>query len=218
MRKYGTCFFERYAKISLETLLGDEFAGLLNKDRPDLQSPDGVSMGIEVTRAMEESRDAARSLLKEMSGIVPMDEDRADMLQIIGNGYSFGLQGGRYIGYKELDYWSLAMPMTRILQSKISKVGSGLYGDFEKMGLYVFCKDNLTEQRVMKTCKFALDTQVYVDRGYDRLYLSEVSCLHICNLSDGISDNARIVSIPIPQEQRREFYLKALWQDFEESD
>ena len=61
MRKYGTCFFERYAKISLEALLGREFSGLVNKDRPDLQSPDGVSLGIEVTRAMEESREAGIS-------------------------------------------------------------------------------------------------------------------------------------------------------------
>lgn len=217
MRKYGTCFFERYAKISLETLLGGEFAGLVNRDRPDLQSPDGVSLGIEVTRAMEESRDAARSLLKEMAGITPMEEDRDDMLRIIESGYGFGLQGGRYIGSRELNYWSMALPMKRILESKISKVGGGLYGDYRKMGLYVFCKDNLSGLDVMKTCRFALDTQLSVDRGYDTLYLSEVSCLHVCNLSDNVSDSARVASIPISQSQRKEFYLTALWQDLEES-
>ena len=215
MRKYGTCFFERYAKISLETLLGEEFSGLVNKDRPDLQSPDGVSLGIEVTRAMEESRDAARSLLKEIAGISPMDEDRDDMLRIIENGYGFGLQGGRYIGSRELNYWSMALPMKRILESKISKVGCGLYGEFRKMGLYIFCKDNLSGLDVMKICRFALQTQSSVDRGYDRLYLSDVSCLHVCNLADGISDAARVLSIQIPQQQRKDFYLKALWQEFE---
>lgn len=215
MRKYGTCFFERYAKISLETLLGNEFADLINEDRPDLQSPDRYTLGIEVTRAMQESKDAARSLLKEMAGIVPMDEDREDMLQIIESGYGFGLQGGRYIGTKELDYWSMALPIKRILESKISKVSNGFYGDFRKMGLYVFCKDNLSELDIIKTCRFALDTQAYANRGYDRLYLSEVSSLHVCNLSDGISDNARVLSIPIPQEQRKEFYLKALWEGFD---
>ena len=40
-----------------------------NKDRPDLQSPDGVSLGIEVTRAMPESKEAARSMLKEIIDI-----------------------------------------------------------------------------------------------------------------------------------------------------
>ena len=57
-RKYDTCFFERYAQISLATLLGHEFDCLVNLDRPDLQSEDGKSIGIEVTRAMEESRAA----------------------------------------------------------------------------------------------------------------------------------------------------------------
>lgn len=215
IRKYGTCFFERYAKISLETLLGREFADLINEDRPDLQSPDRLSIGIEVTRAMEESRDAARSLLKEIAGIAPMEEDRLDMIRIIESGYGFGLQGGRYIGSKELNYWSAALPMKRILESKISKVSCGLYGDFKKMGLYVFCKDNLSEIDVIKTCRFAMNTQAFADRGYDRLYLSEVSCLHVCNLSDGISDNARILSIPIVQDLRKEFYLKALWEEFD---
>lgn len=217
MRKYGTCFFERYAKISLEALLGREFSGLVNKDRPDLQSPDGVSLGIEVTRAMEESRDAARSLLKEVAGIAQMDEDSDDMLRIVESGYGFGLQGGRYIGAKELNYWTTSLPLKRILESKISKVGCGLYGDFKKMGLYVFCKDNLSELDVLKTCRFALETQTSVDRGYDRLYLSEVSCLHVCNLSDNVSDNARVISLQIPKAQRKRFYLEALWQDFEDN-
>ena len=69
MSQFDTCFFERYAKISLETLLDEGFSSLVNKDRPDLQSPDGVSLGIEVTRAMPESKEAARSMLKEIIDI-----------------------------------------------------------------------------------------------------------------------------------------------------
>lgn len=215
MRKYGTCFFERYAQISLETLLGDDYAGLVNEDRPDLQSPDGEGLGIEVTRAMEQSKEAARSLLKEMAGISPMSEDKDDLRRIIDTGYSFGLQNGKYIGAREVEYWSLALPMKRILESKISKVSCGLYGDYRKMGLYVFCKDNLDEAGVFKTCKYALSLQKYADRGYDQLYLCEVSSLHVCNLADGISDSARIVTIPISPLQRKEFYLKALWDQFD---
>lgn len=215
MRKYDTCFFERYAQISLESLLGPEYGSLVNKDRPDLQSSDGVSIGIEVTRAMEESRDAARSLLKEMAGISPMEEDREDLAEIVESGYAFGLQNGKYIGARELDYWSMALPMKRILESKISKLSCGLYGSFRKMGLYVFCKDNLSEIDIIKTCKYAMSQQVLADRCYDTLYLSEVSCLHACNLAEGLSDSSRIVSIPIPQEQRKQFYLKALWEDMQ---
>ena len=55
MRKFDTCFFERYAQITLETVLGDEYTDLVNEDRPDLQKPD-KSLGIEVTRAMAPKR------------------------------------------------------------------------------------------------------------------------------------------------------------------
>ena len=67
--KHDTCFFERYAQISLSTLLGSEFDSLVNLDRPDLQSPDGTSIGIEITRAMEESKSAELALLKDVAGI-----------------------------------------------------------------------------------------------------------------------------------------------------
>ena len=51
-RKYDTCFFERYAMLQLRSLLGHKFDYLVNRDRPDLQSPDGKTLGIEVTRAL----------------------------------------------------------------------------------------------------------------------------------------------------------------------
>ena len=68
-RPFDTCFFERYAQISLATLVSRECDCLVNKDRPDLQSEDGWSIGIEVTRAMEESRAAEQELLMDMAGI-----------------------------------------------------------------------------------------------------------------------------------------------------
>ena len=81
-RKFDTCFFERYAQISLEEILGKEYAGLVNEDRPDLQMPDR-SLGIEVTRAMEPSKNVAASLLKSMAGMDVGYEDREDISQII---------------------------------------------------------------------------------------------------------------------------------------
>ena len=96
-RAFGTCFFEQYAQISLSALLGSEFDCLVNMDRPDLQSPDGKSIGIEVTRAMEESKQAEMALLKDVAGITKGESDH-DIDQILEYGYSFGLQGGKYIG------------------------------------------------------------------------------------------------------------------------
>ncbi|MBR2609385.1 MAG: hypothetical protein IKC68_06630, partial [Bacteroidales bacterium] len=97
MRKFDTCFFERYARISLMTLLGQEYAALINEDRPDLQMEDR-SLGIEVTRAMEPRKDVAREMLKEMAGLEVQESDREEMGEILRSGYGYGLQDGKYIG------------------------------------------------------------------------------------------------------------------------
>lgn len=211
MRKYDTCFFERYAKISLESLLGPEFGCLEVVDRPDLQSRGDNSIGIEVTRAMEESKDAAKDLLKEISGIA----QKSDMQHILDNGYGYGLQVGRYIGVKELAYWSTALPLRRILRSKVSKVCGGFYGSYTKMGLFVFCKDALTEEDILKAIKFVMDLQRGYETRYNRLYLSEVDRLNVCNLEDSINDEYRLTVFPVDKESRKEFYLRALREQFE---
>ena len=67
--KFDTCFFERYAQIELSAVLGHEFDALVNMDRPDLQTPGDRVLGIEVTRAMEESKAAGLALLQDVAGI-----------------------------------------------------------------------------------------------------------------------------------------------------
>ena len=103
-RKFDTCFFERYAKLSLETLLGSGYSDLINEDRPDLQMPDH-SLGIEVTRAMEPRKDVAQDLLSEMAGFEAPSDESDEMNRIISSGYGYGLQDGRYIGQIEYEYW-----------------------------------------------------------------------------------------------------------------
>ena len=161
-RKFDTCFFERYAQVSLETLLGDSYADLINEDRPDLQKPDR-SLGIEVTRAMEPRKDVAQDMLKEMAGMSVANEDREEMDQIISSGYGYGLQDGKYIGHIEYEYWALAQPLRRIIESKVSKVGSGFYGEFDEFGLYIFCKDDLTEDEVILTMEYTSELQRHLD-------------------------------------------------------
>lgn len=163
-RKFDTCFFERYAQITLETLLGEKYSRLVNEDRPDLQMPD-KSLGIEVTRAMEARKDVADDLLKEMAGLEIHEEDREEMGQIINSGYGYGLQEGKYIGHIEYEYWALALPLRRIIESKVSKVASGFYGEFDEYGLYIFCKDNLTEEEVIMTMEYTSDLQRNLEIG-----------------------------------------------------
>ena len=208
-RPFGTCFFESYAQISLSALLGHEFDCLVNIDRPDLQSNDGHSIGIEVTRAMEESKTAEDTLLKDISGIAPAPKDD-DFEQILESGYAYGLHEGKYIGVKELSYWSMALPLRRILESKVSKVGNGFYGRFDKMGLYVFNRENLREADAIKAMNYTISLQRYLDIRYDRLYLADINDLFVCNLEEGLKDGARLARYPISQESRKAFYEEAL--------
>ncbi len=208
-RKYGTCFFEQYAQILLSALLGSEFDMLVNRDRPDLQSPDGKSVGVEVTRAMEESKSAEQALLKDIAGISAGDEDD-EVEQILEYGYAYGLRSGKYIGMKELPYWRMALPMRRILETKAAKVGNGFYGHFDKMGLFVFSKDDLSAADALKTMNYTLSLQKNLDIRYNRLYLADVNDLFACNLDDGISAGSRLLRYRISREQRQAFYLEAI--------
>ena len=182
MRKFDTCFFERYARISLMTLLGQEYAALINEDRPDLQMEDR-SLGIEVTRAMEPRKDVAREMLKEMAGLEVQESDREEMGEILRSGYGYGLQDGKYIGHLEYEYWALALPLRRIIASKIEKVGSGFYGDFKEFGLYIFCKDDLSHEEVILTMEYASDLQRHLDVKYSKMYLSLIDKLYVCDLT-----------------------------------
>ena len=207
--KHDTCFFERYAQVSLCALLGSEFDCLVNRDRPDLQSRDGHSIGIEVTRAMEESKHAEEALLKDMAGITK-GRDSEEIDQILEYGYGFGLRGGTYIGSKELLYWQMALPMRRNIASKVSKAANGFYGRFDKMGLYVFRKEDLQEGDAIRIMNYTIGLQRFQDIRYNRLYLADVNDLFVCNLDDGLSADARLLRYWISQDQRKDFYMESV--------
>ena len=208
MSRFDTCFFERYARVSLEKLLDEGFAALLNKDRPDLQSADGRSIGIEVTRAMPESKEAADTMLKEMAGIRPVKSagvESGDLDSMLASGYGYGLDYGQYVGSREYDYWSLALPMRRIIENKVSKAGNGFYGEFELLALYVFSKDALSDSEVADIMDFTMNLQSENKIRYDFLYLSEINNLNVCDLR-----SAQMVCHPISRVQRRDFFLASL--------
>ena len=208
-RTFGTCFFEQYAQVSLSALLGSGFDALVNRDRPDLQSPDGKSIGIEVTRAMEENKAAEQALLKDLAGI-STGNHTDDYDRILENGYGFGLEGGKFIGKKEFFYWSMALPLRRILESKVAKVGNGFYGRFDEMGLFVFSRENLGMTEAVKAMNYTLSLQKHQDIRYNRLYLADVDDLFVCNLDDGLKDDSRLVRYRVSQQQRQDFYREAI--------
>ena len=211
MRKFDTCFFERYAQITLETVLGDEYSALVNEDRPDLQMPDG-SLGIEVTRSMEPHKEAALTMLKEMAGLQVAVTEREEMDRIVETGYGYGLQDGRYVGHLEYEYWSLAQPLRRIIASKVSKVASGFYGEFDEYGLYIFCKDDLTEEEVALVTEYACDLQRHLDVKYSVMYLSQIDKLYVCDLTCADYSDLRssFTTYEISREMCKDFFLRAL--------
>lgn len=210
-RRFDTCFFERYARHTLETFLGSGYSALINEDRPDLQMPD-KSLGIEVTRAMEPRKDVAQELLMEMAGVEVLSENQEEMEQIVKSGYGYGLQDGKYIGRLEYEYWKLAHPLRRIIESKVGKVGSGFYGDFREYGLYIFCKDNLSEEEVMLTMEYTSDLQRHLDIRYSKMYLSLIDKLYVCDLTevDRTEHMTKCTSYDISRKMCKDFFLKSL--------
>lgn len=210
-RKFDTCFFERYARMTLGTLLDKSYSALVNEDRPDLQMPDR-SLGIEVTRAMEASKDVAQDLINEMAGAESPSDEREEISQIIDSGYGYGLQDGRYIGRLEYEYWALAQPLRRIIKSKVEKVGSGFYGEFQEYGLYIFCKDHLSEEEVILTMEYTSELQRHLDIKYSTIYLSLIDKLYVCDLTsvDPLHYKTKCTSYPISRKMCKDFFLKSL--------
>ena len=194
-------------------MLGEKYATLVNEDRPDLQMPDG-SLGIEVTRAMEPHKEAALTMLKEMAGLQVAETECEEMGQIIETGYGYGLQDGRYVGSLEYEYWSLALPLRRIIESKVSKVGSGFYGDFQEYGLYIFCKDDLSEEEVGLVVEYTAALQRHLDVKYSIMYLSLIDKIYVCDLSAAFSSGgvATFISYDINRQMCKDFFLRALRQ------
>ena len=130
--------------VSLATLLGEHYAHLVNRDRPDLQDEE-QGIGIEVTRAIRENKNVANALVNEMAGEDIKEVNAEDLQHINQSGYAYGLGDGSIIGRNEYEFWSLALPLKRILEIKMNKVNDGFYGDFDEFGLFVFTKEDLAK-------------------------------------------------------------------------
>lgn len=204
MPKFDTCFFERYAQITLCDLFGERYAGLVNLDRPDLQDSE-KSIGIEVTRAMEENKKAAQALLSEMAGNDLHNVSTETYQDIQNSGYAYGLHTGNWLGDKEYSYWQLALPLKRIITNKVRKVSSGFYGKFDTFGLYIFSKDDVSEAQVRATIAYTRQLQQHLTMQYSILFLSEIQTLYACDLRTG-----HFTTLPISLAMRKNYYNKAL--------
>ena len=202
--KFDTCFFERYAMVSLASLLGEHYAHLVNRDRPDLQD-ETQSIGIEVTRAIRENKNVANALVNEMAGEDVKEVNAEDLRHINQSGYAYGLGDGSIIGRNEYEFWSLALPLKRILEIKMDKVNNGFYGDFDEFGLFVFTKEDLDLDQIKQTIAFMMEKQAYQNRLYSRLFISQIQAMFDCDLETG-----QYKKYKVSREQRRQFYDEAI--------
>lgn len=201
--KYNTNFFERYARISLIDLVDNRLEGLRNCDRPDLQD-EGLGIGIEVTRAIRENRDVANALINEMVGRPILDVSEDDWIDMTKYGYSYGIHD-KLIGKIEYEYWAAALPLKRIIESKVHKVSNGFYGDFSVYGLYIFSKENLTNDMVNAAIAYTKNLQAKNEKKYAYLYISQIQELFVCNLEE-----TSFETIEITKRQRHKFYHEAI--------
>ena len=202
--KFDTCFFERYAMATLASLLGDPYAHLVNRDRPDLQDEEG-GIGVEVTRAIRENKNVANALVNEMAGEDIKEVNASDLRHINQTGYAYGLGDGSLIGRNEYEYWSLALPLKRILEIKMDKVNNGFYGDFREFDLFVFTKEDLDIDQIKQTIAFMQEKQAFQSRLYSRLFVSQIQTLFDCDLHTG-----HYRKIKVNKAQRRFFYDEAI--------
>ena len=208
--KFDTTFFERYAMIALHTMLGDKYAHLMNSDRPDLQDIN-QSLGIEVTRSMKENKTEAELLVNELAGDNIFCIDEADMQRIKLYGYAYGLNYGQYMGELEKRYWSLALPLKRIIKSKVHKVADGFYGDFDQFELFIFTKDDMTRHEIQLTVYYMTELQDSNAIRYAKLHIAQTDKLYGCDLKTQIVEEH-----PISKELCREFYQSAVGAAFNE--
>lgn len=201
--KFDTCFFERYAKITLETILGDKYSALENRDRPDLQTDDAL-IGIEVTRALKESKIEAIKLLNEMA--VAEVKDVSTLTEKRSIGYVYGLVDVDSVGSEEYRYWFEASPMKRIIENKVNKVISGFYGDFKEFGLYIFTKDDMTPEDLLAAMKLTMELQAGSVQQFQTLYISEIQNLYVCDIA-----TLSYKQYPISNELCKQFFIKSIY-------
>lgn len=201
--KFDTKFFERYARISLIDLVDKRFSQLENEEKPDLQDKSG-NIGIEVTRAIRESKNVAHALINEMVGYPVLDISEEDWIDVTKYGYSYGLNTN-YVGNQEFVYWETALPMKRIIENKVCKVADGLYGHFNNYGLYIFVKEDLDNRFIDGSIDYIVKLQEHNEKRYSTLFINQIQNLFICNL-----ENSSFEKIPIDEKKRHRFYREAI--------
>jgi hypothetical protein len=201
--KFDTLFFERYARISLIDLVDKKFAGLQNRDRPDLQDNEN-GIAIEVTRAIREKKEVAHALINKIAGRSVLDISDEEWIDVTNYGYGYGVHKD-LIGELEYNFWAAALPLRRNIENKVNKVANGFYGDYPEFGLYIFSKDSLSDVDLSEIITFTINLQQKNSRRFDTMYISQIHEMFVCDLHTGT-----FKQLTINKSQCRKFYKEAI--------
>ena len=91
-------------------------------------------------------------------------------------------------------------------------MASGFYGEFNEYGLYIFCKDDLSEEEVILTMEYTSELQRNLDVKYSKMYLSLIDRLYVCDLTDvdRVIHPTKCTSYEITRKMCKEFFLNSL--------
>ena len=96
---------------------------------------------------------------------------------------------------------------------KNGKINHVFYGDFREYGLYIFCKDELTQEEVKLTMEYTNELQRNLDVKYSKMYLSLIDRLYVCDLTDVNPHHhptTKYTSYEISRRMCKDFFLKSL--------
>lgn len=193
--RLNTHFFETYAMISLADLLGERYAGLENLDRPDLQDP-RRGIGIEVTRAMDETREKELEMEDEIAGRT------RGMRRFMQLGESFSRHAEEEGAIYAAKWWNMVLSLKRAMEKKVGRLQSGAYGNFDEFGLYIFSADDLTLQEAAGAMEEMNRLQNGAALQYAKLFLNQIQKMYVCDLERQTIQEYYI------KEEKQQFYFE----------
>jgi len=191
VKPFDTRYFERYARLSLVWAGGAEFSALRCADLPDLQAPDRT-LGVEVTRAMLQSRQEARTFSDEIAGRL--------------SGYDLRwLERLRRGAGPHCDSTDPYAEVLAAIRKKVDRLESGDYDGFDRYGLYVFSAGDLSRAEALRAAAALGRMQRGLPRRYGALYLNQVQRMYFCT-----PDPPRCRTCAIPPETQERLHQAAL--------
>ena len=166
-------YFEYYAKFSLITSVDKKYSYLCKDESPDWQS-DKLSIGVEVTRALDKDIYLAYNMINEYFGNVFMSNHIAEKIKELQREYATLLDSYDSIDYN--DIFNIGNLQKRYIHKTI-KLNKN-YAHYNLNHLYMFTFKSMDENEV-KQC-FEIDLSSYMV-NFDLCFVNCFNRLYVCD-------------------------------------